>query len=167
MKKQILRRTFLKGAGVTIFLPFLESLLPLTARAQAASLKRYAFLTFPNGIMPGTWNYNDVLSPLASVQNQVAVLNGVKNFNSDVGNGAHATVTAGILTQARAMPVGLGSERLDYAIGAPQMSIDQVIADAIKTSGSLHSLVLKSPYEGSDNPSQSLRLKMLSQLSMA
>ncbi len=165
MKKPILRRTFLKGAGVTIFLPFLESMWPQIANAQAASLKRYAFLTFPNGTMPGTWNYNDVLSPLASVQNQVTVLNGVKNYNGDVGNGAHSTVTAGILTQARAKGVGFSTERLDYAIGAPQMSIDQVIADALQTKGSLHSLVLKSPFEGGDFPALNLSTKYAARIS--
>lgn len=164
-KKQLSRRTFLKGAGATIFLPFLESLWPLTVSAQVASLKRYAFITFPNGIMPGTWNYNDVLSPLAAVQNKVTVFNGVTNCNGNVGNGAHSTVTTGILTQARAMPVGLGTEQLAYANGAPQMSIDQVIGDALKTNGTLHSLVLKSQFEGGDNPVLNLSSKYSARIS--
>src|SRR5689334_18740237 len=44
------RRTMLRGLGVALALPWLETLAPRTARAQAASAaKRYIMLYFPNG----------------------------------------------------------------------------------------------------------------------
>src|SRR5262249_2175654 len=48
--KQLNRRQILRGAGVALALPWLESLAPRSARAQAMSGKRrYVMLYFPNG----------------------------------------------------------------------------------------------------------------------
>ena len=50
------RRRFLGGGGALIALPFLESLLPRTARAQAASTpKRLIYYYVPNGINMATF----------------------------------------------------------------------------------------------------------------
>ena len=39
-RKYIPRRTFLRGAGVTLALPFLESMIPAIAKAAAAKANR-------------------------------------------------------------------------------------------------------------------------------
>ena len=57
-KKAIPRRSFLRGAGVTLALPLLESMVPAaTALAQttAGSAKpRFVGVFYPHGMAPGT-----------------------------------------------------------------------------------------------------------------
>ena len=47
--KPLSRRRFLQGTGVALALPWLETLAPAIARAQAAERRRYISLYFPNG----------------------------------------------------------------------------------------------------------------------
>ena len=55
MKRLLSRRNVLRGAGVALTLPWMESLLPRAARAQAAGLpKRYMPIYLPNGA-PEIW----------------------------------------------------------------------------------------------------------------
>ena len=57
-KKHIPRRTFLQGAGVTLALPLLESMVPAgTALAQtvAAPTPRFVGIFYPHGMAPGYW----------------------------------------------------------------------------------------------------------------
>ena len=50
MKRLFSRRNVLRGTGVCLALPWLESLAPRGARAQAASVpKRWVPMFFPNG----------------------------------------------------------------------------------------------------------------------
>ncbi|MBV9506502.1 MAG: DUF1552 domain-containing protein, partial [Acidobacteriia bacterium] len=54
--KHIPRRTFLRGAGVTIALPFLESMVPARVRAAALNPKtRFAAIFAPHGWAPTFW----------------------------------------------------------------------------------------------------------------
>src|SRR5262245_5842871 len=57
-RKALPRRTFLKGVGTAVALPFLDAMLPAAARAQASSAKpvRMAFVYVPNGIDMRHWN---------------------------------------------------------------------------------------------------------------
>src|SRR5687768_15056290 len=58
-KRHIHRRTFLKGAGVTLALPVLDAMLPAgTALAQtvaAQSPSRFVGMFYPHGMGPGFW----------------------------------------------------------------------------------------------------------------
>src|SRR6201990_1242614 len=57
-KKFIPRRTFLRGAGVTLALPLLESMIPartLLAQTAAAPKQRFMGIFFPHGMAPGHW----------------------------------------------------------------------------------------------------------------
>ena len=50
-KKYLSRRTFLQGAGVTVALPFLESMVPAQtplARTAAAPTQRFGFVYVPH-----------------------------------------------------------------------------------------------------------------------
>src|SRR5262245_41174870 len=56
--KTLPRRTFLRGAGATIALPLLESMLPAvssTARAAELTPTRFAGVFVPHGAAPGYW----------------------------------------------------------------------------------------------------------------
>src|SRR5438094_8647519 len=60
-KKSIPRRTFLRGCGVTLALPFLESMLPAQTplRQTAAgpgSVRRFVGIWQPHGAAPGYWS---------------------------------------------------------------------------------------------------------------
>jgi hypothetical protein len=57
IRKALPRRTFLKGAGAAVALPFLEAMVPAGARAQSLSSPvRMAFVYVPNGIDMRHWN---------------------------------------------------------------------------------------------------------------
>jgi len=57
-KRYIPRRTFLRGAGVTLALPLLEAMVPastLLAQTAARPKSRFVGIFFPHGMAPGFW----------------------------------------------------------------------------------------------------------------
>src|SRR5689334_11182892 len=57
-KKHIPRRAFLRGAGVTLALPLLDSMLPAQtslAKSGAAPKPRFTGIFVPHGMAPGYW----------------------------------------------------------------------------------------------------------------
>jgi len=67
-KKHIHRRTFLQGAGVTLALPLLESMIPAsTALAQTVAgqpKQRFMGIFYPHGMAPGHWEPGTADGPL-------------------------------------------------------------------------------------------------------
>ena len=119
--KQLSRRTFLRGLGVSIALPWLESMGPLTSWATAATKgvteqltpNRMAFLYVPNGKIMEDWspkqvgaNYEltDILKPLENIKEKTLILSGLTadkaRANGD-GGGDHARAMAAFLTGAQ------------------------------------------------------------------
>ena len=116
--KQLSRRTFLRGLGVSIALPWLEVMGPVTAWANAPTSaqtvpNRMAFLYVPNGKIMEDWtpklvgaNYEltDILKPLENVKDKMLVLSGLTadkaRANGD-GGGDHARAMAAFLTGAQ------------------------------------------------------------------
>jgi hypothetical protein len=90
-RKHISRRTFLRGAGVSVALPFLNSMIPAaTALAQtAASPKlRMGFIYFPHGAIMDQWTpatngadfpISAILKPLEKFKKQLTVVSGLAN----------------------------------------------------------------------------------------
>src|SRR5207302_2439285 len=88
-KKHLSRRTFLRGAGVTLALPFLEAMLPAqTPLSQAAANagNRFAGIFFPHGMAPGYWvpkaegsNFElpFIMQPLEPFRDRAVVLSGL------------------------------------------------------------------------------------------
>src|SRR5438034_8982431 len=85
-KKHIPRRTFLRGAGVTLALPLLESMVPalrplrLTA---AAPPKRFVGIWHPHGAAPGYWSplqegkdfaFSFITKPLETFRHRVVLI---------------------------------------------------------------------------------------------
>ena len=57
-RKHIPRRTFLRGAGVTLALPLLDAMIPartLLAQTPANPPSRFVGIFFPHGMAPGYW----------------------------------------------------------------------------------------------------------------
>src|SRR5687767_6880994 len=90
-KKYVSRRTFLRGAGVAVGLPFLDAIVPsMTALAQtaAAAKPRLGFLYLPHGAIMEQWTpavegtgfeLTPILKPLAPFQKQLTIVSGLEN----------------------------------------------------------------------------------------
>jgi hypothetical protein len=156
MTDRVSRRAVLRGLGVTLALPYLESLTPLTGRAMAstaaragASPVRLAFVFMPNGVNYPAWEpaaeaagadfaLTPTLEPLAPVRQHVNVVTGLTlqkaRANGD-GPGDHARSSASFLTGQQARKTA-GN---DIHNG---VSIDQVAASEIGRATRLPSLEL-------------------------
>ena len=90
MTNSISRRSVLRGAGVALTLPVLESLAPRAARAQAAAPpKRFVPMYFPNGAglewwdIKGTgkaWQPGPLMRPLLPVKSKTLVIKNLGNY---------------------------------------------------------------------------------------
>ncbi|GIS97958.1 MAG: hypothetical protein CM1200mP25_1950 [Acidobacteriota bacterium] len=57
-QKALPRRTFLRGVGATLTLPFLDAMVPAAssvARAATAPARRVGFIYIPNGVIQEQW----------------------------------------------------------------------------------------------------------------
>jgi hypothetical protein len=97
MGKLISRRNVLRGAGVCLALPWLESLAPSGALAQSnGTPKRYLFVHFTNGAAAQWWEnapafgsdvfgdnfvLSSALAPLAPVKDKLLVLSRLANYS--------------------------------------------------------------------------------------
>ena len=115
-KKQLPRRTFLRGMGSVVALPLLDAMVPAFVKAAGSSPTRVAILYFPNGVQMDTWAIkSDVqiaalpaelprtLAPLTKYRNDITVLNGLTvdggRAHGD-GPGDHGRAGASYLTGA-------------------------------------------------------------------
>src|SRR5262249_22949099 len=87
-KKHLSRRTFLRGSGVAVALPFLEAMLPAQTPLVAAGTPRLRFagIFFPHGMAPGYWipktegaNFElpFIMEPLKPVLDRAVILSGL------------------------------------------------------------------------------------------
>lgn len=143
---QISRRTLLRGAGVTVGLPWLESI-PVwgSALAQEGSEgsfpKRFAALFMACGINPDHWwakgagsdmELGKSLAPMEPLKNKMNFISGLFNKNS-TGVGIHPGQTGNILSGASLQK---GSELRGG------ISVDQVLANQLGQQTVQASLVL-------------------------
>jgi hypothetical protein len=138
------RRLFLKGVGVCLGLPVLESVLPAPLRAATApppgpastatgAPMRMAFVYFPNGANQENWwptgtgesyTLGATMQPLAALRDKFQVVGGLDLHEADPGNdggGDHARANASFLTGTRARK----TDGSDIHVG---VSVDQVAA---------------------------------------
>ena len=138
-RKPLGRRTFLRGAGATLALPFLEAMLPSrVAFAQGMDVpRRMAVFYVPNGIHMQEWKpeatgrnwaAKQILAPLESLREHFLVLSGLENssgWSGGDGPGDHARGTGTFITARRIRK----TDGSDIQNG---VSMDQVAADALK-----------------------------------
>ena len=132
-KSALPRRTFLRGMGATVALPFLDAMVPaLTATARTAanpSLRFGAVYIPPGAIMdrytPVTsgkgFSFSPILKPLEPLKEHVVV---VSNLDRPGDDDSHATASAAWLSGA----IARKTEGQDFQLGT---TIDQVIARRI------------------------------------
>ncbi|MEJ0036134.1 MAG: DUF1552 domain-containing protein [Gammaproteobacteria bacterium] len=137
--KKLPRRTFLRGMGATIALPFLESMLPArgaTAAEAKALPTRFVGAFVPHGAAPGYWvpdstkagfKYPFIYEPLEPFRKQVILTSGLwaqSSENPPGVTGADHFVAAAYLTGEKPRK----TTGADILVGT---SIDQVIARKI------------------------------------
>jgi hypothetical protein len=130
-KLSLPRRTFLRGLGVALGLPLLDSMVPaLTAAAgTAANVKpRLGFVYVPHGVIMDEWTpkaagagfeFTPILKPLEPLRSFVTV---VSNLSAPSQNtGSHAAAAGSWLT-------GVGPKRTDGPDFRAGTTIDQLVA---------------------------------------
>lgn len=143
------RRSVLRGLGLSVALPSLESLAPALAAADSAVIppQRMAFLFVPNGVHQPSWNPTTegygyelpyALKPLQPIQDDVLVISGLthdKGRSNGDGPGDHARSASVFLTGAQPRK----TSGADIRSG---VSVDQVAAQAVGQATKFASLEL-------------------------
>jgi hypothetical protein len=135
-KTALPRRTFLRGMGTALALPFLDAMMPaLTAMRQTAAqpVPRLGFFYVPNGIYPVAWRplgegttftIAPTMSPLERFRNQMVPISGLSNWEAEPrgeGGGVHSRIGPSWLSGSRPKR----TEGSDYRCG---ITADQVAA---------------------------------------
>jgi hypothetical protein len=145
-KKHLPRRTFLRGMGATIALPFLDSMLPARAllAASAASPKpRLGCIYVPHGATMYKWTpegegrgfaFSETLSPLEKFRDRVTV---VSNLSHQSATGADAGAE-----HARSAAIYLSGGKPQKNAVRVGVTMDQIAAEHISQDTPLPSLEL-------------------------
>ncbi|MBL8206988.1 MAG: DUF1552 domain-containing protein [Blastocatellia bacterium] len=144
ISKQTSRRNFLRGAGVALTLPWLESL-PVFAQNKTAANKpplRFAHLYFSNGVEPAHWwakgsgaamEFGKAAQPLASIREDIVFTRGLyhqKAFTSTSPHLGRMNLLSGALVSLDPKEIRVGT------------SFDQILAQRIGTQTAVPSLAL-------------------------
>jgi hypothetical protein len=139
---RISRRAVLRGAGVTMALPWLPSLSAFAETSTPADFpKRFAVLFMGNGINEDHWSaegsgadlkLNGSLTVMEPLKSKINVIDGLFN-HAAVGHGIHPAQTGSLLS---------GVDIQKGAIIHSGVSVDQVIANQIGQDTSQSSIVL-------------------------
>src|ERR1043165_2165082 len=134
------RRTFLRGAGVALALPWMESL-PLFAQDAASAVKavdpnkppgRFACLYFSNGVDPKNWwakgagkdmQFGPAAEPLTACREDLVFIRGLYNQLAFQNPSPHMGRMANMLSGAR-----VSNDPSDIHVGS---TMDQVLAKQI------------------------------------
>ncbi|MGI9473833.1 MAG: DUF1552 domain-containing protein [Rubripirellula sp.] len=135
--EHVSRRTVLRGLGVSLALPWMDSIAPRLAKAATVQAKpqRMAFIFVPNGVHLPDWtpkrsgygfDLPHILQPLRPVQDDLMVISGLTHdkgrANGD-GAGDHARSASVFLTGAQ-------PRKTDGSDIRSGVSVDQVAAQA-------------------------------------
>ncbi len=130
-KMSLPRRTFLRGMGVTLALPLLESMVPAftaTAKTAANPQRRFGVVFVPLGERPGYWTpktvgenfeFNTILKPLEPFRDHLTIVSELCNPVDGHAPTVAAWLSGSIPKQTIAENVHIG------------VTIDQVIAKQI------------------------------------
>jgi hypothetical protein len=141
-KKHIHRRTFLRGAGVAIALPLLDSMLPAFAQSSAKRPLRFGAIYMPNGVYPQLWHptkvgtgfeFQPIMRPLEPYRDHLVTIGGLKAPDGSVHLGASAAFLNGV------GPVNTAGS---YGKIESKKTVDQYIADVVAEDTPLRSLEL-------------------------
>lgn len=147
-RKSLSRRTLLRGAGVSIALPFLDAMLPAQTAIKgstAAPPSRFNFIYVPHGMImdeftPATegtdFNISSTLSPLEPYQDYLTIVSGLQSAPAGDGSaGDHMRSAAAYLSATE--PQKNEGQNANLAT-----TVDQIIAQKIGNETPLRSLEL-------------------------
>ena len=136
-KKHLSRRTFLRGAGVTMALPLLDAMLPAQtplAKTAATPKSRFCGIYVPHGATMDKWTpaqesagfeFSESLKPLEKYRNRVNV---VTNLAHPLAGGVGSDAGADHARSAAVFLSGAHPEKGSVHAG---VTIDQVLAEHI------------------------------------
>lgn len=141
----ISRRTLLRGAGAAVGLPFLEAMLPRTARGaeNAKPPVRLAILYMPNGVFLPAWypkgrgkGYQPsyILEPLGELTGDVNVFSNFRNSAGLLGDGHYAKTSSWLTGKTAVRTSGKGIRA--------GISVDQLVAEKLSKETPLASMEL-------------------------
>jgi hypothetical protein len=145
IKKHLARRTFLRGVGITLGLPLLDSMVPAQTplRSTAANPRpRMGFVYVPHGAIMDKWtpattgkefSFTPILEPLESYRKHLLIVSGLASHNAD--GGVHVLTTPTWLS-------GVHPKRTDGSDVAAGTTIDQIAAQKISQDTPFPSLEL-------------------------
>ena len=138
------RRTFIRGMGATLALPFLDAMVPALS-AQAKGAPRFTAIYFGNGANMFDWTpstegagfqFSPTLKPLEPFRNRTLVFTGLDNFpatdQGDTG-GQHPRAAPAFMSCVHPKQ----TEGADVRAGT---TVDQMIAERISRDSRLASL---------------------------
>src|SRR5204863_4713306 len=143
-RKSLPRRTFVRGAGAVLALPFLDAMAPALSRGAARTPTRLAFVYHPVGMIMDKWTpaaegrgfeFTPTMKPLEPFRENLTVLSGLAQVNGRAlgdGPGDHAREGATWLT-------GVHPKRSETNIGCG-ISVDQIAAQEFGKQTQLASL---------------------------
>jgi hypothetical protein len=147
MNRRVSRRALLRGVGVALALPWLDSFAPRVARAQTMPQpKRFLPIFFPNGSAEywrpantgqGTaWQLSPILQPFERLKSKLTVLTNMENYSAFHPDSPSVEPSHGRAPGAFLACVdgSLVRENLDVS-EANGISVDQVIAQHALYSG--------------------------------
>lgn len=154
VKKPLSRRTFLKGAGVSMALPFLDSMVPAFVSELGPPTCHLAYVYVPNGRIMDRWTpkttgtgfaLSPSLQPLAAHRDQMLVVSGLANRAGELRSGEamdpHFPGNAAWMTAVHP------AERSSLGISA-----DQIAAKELGKQTRIASLELSTDPSGSASP---------------
>src|SRR5437868_3715016 len=144
-KKHLSRRTFLRGAGAAVALPFLDAMTPALSAQTKARPFRFGAVYVPNGIYPQLWHpdktgsefeFKTIMQPLEPYRSQLVTISKMKapDGNTDMG-GVHMGASAAWLNGT-----GPLTKQANYTVIESKKSIDQFIADKVSEDTPLRSI---------------------------
>jgi len=138
-KKNVSRRTVLKGVGATIALPLLDAMNPAaTAWAQTpagSAPKRLAFVGFPHGAIMDRWspvqtgaNYemSPILEPLTPLRQHLTIVSGLRNRQGETPE-PHGYIEMTWLTCVKPWDHGVAGP--DAGVSADQLAVRHIGQD--------------------------------------
>jgi hypothetical protein len=146
-RKSLARRTFLRGMGTALALPFLDAMVPALGRGSSVGVRpvRLGFVYVPCGIIMEHWTpsaegagfeFPSIMKPLEPLRDKLNVFTGLAQHQGDAlgdGAGDHARAGATWLTGAHPKK----TEGADIHAG---ISADQIAAREFGKSTQLSSL---------------------------
>jgi len=142
-KQSLTRRTFLRGMGVSLSLPFLDAMVPaLTALSKSKAPTRFGFVYIPHGVILDQWTpaseganfeFMPIMKPLEPFRDQLTVVSNLAGPPD--GGGGHAGSSAMWLN-------GITPKKTEAEDVRAGTTVDQLIAQKIGQDTTFPSLEL-------------------------